>query len=84
MIVDLSTEQQDIVRSKIVETRVVLRAIVFWCVLVFLLPIGAAAQEGERRGEIGLQIGVRKTGDDIVPEDSNGLGFVYGVEGAWA
>jgi len=53
----------------------------FW-ILVF--PVAALAQQSERRGEIGLQIGVRKTGDDILPEGNNGLGFTYGVEGAWA
>jgi hypothetical protein len=61
-----------------------LRAVILVGVLSILFPIDASAQHGERRGEIGLQIGVRKTGDDILPEGDNGLGFAYGVQGAWA
>ncbi len=60
------------------------RAFVLGGVLFIFFPFDASAQEGERRGEIGIQIGVRKTGDDILPEGDNGLGFAYGVEGAWA
>ena len=44
----------------------------------------STADGGEKRGEIGIQLGVRWVDRDIVPEDSNGLGFVYGLEGAWA
>jgi hypothetical protein len=52
-----------------------------------VLPVAAtgasAADVGERRGEIGVQVGVRWVDRDIVPESSNGLGFAYGLEGAW-
>jgi hypothetical protein len=44
----------------------------------------SAADTGEKRGEIGVQLGVRWADRDIVPDDSNGLGFAYGLEGAWA
>ncbi len=44
----------------------------------------SADDGGEKRGEIGIQLGVRWADRDIVPDDSNGLGFVYGLEGAWA
>ena len=44
----------------------------------------SAADIGEKRGEIGIQLGVRWVDRDIVPDDSNGLGFAYGLEGAWA
>lgn len=43
-----------------------------------------AADIWEKRGEIGIQLGLRWVDRDIVPEDSNGLGFAYGLEGAWA
>ena len=45
---------------------------------------GSAADVGERRGEVGIQLGVRWVDRDIVPEDKNGLGFAYGLEGAWS
>ncbi len=44
----------------------------------------SAADGGENRGEIRIQLGVRWVDRQIVPDDSNGLGFVYGIEGAWA
>lgn len=68
----------------ILETRFAPSVVILCCVLFVLFPIDGAAQQGERRGEIGIQIGVRKTGDDIVPEGGNGLGFACGIEGAWA
>jgi hypothetical protein len=43
-----------------------------------------AAERANRRGEIGIQFGVRWVDREIVPDDSNGLGLVYGFEGAWA
>ncbi len=43
-----------------------------------------AADENQRRGEIGIQIGVRWADNDIRPEGDNGLAFAYGIEGAWA
>jgi hypothetical protein len=44
----------------------------------------SAADGGEKRGEIGIQLGVRWVDREIVPDDSNGLGLVYGLEAAWA
>jgi len=45
--------------------------------------VTAQTKTGERRGEIGIEIGVRRVDHDITPEGSNGLGFTWGVEGAW-
>jgi hypothetical protein len=53
-------------------------------VLVLFAPVVAAEEAGERRGEIGVQIGVRWADRDIVPEASNGLGLAWGIQGAWA
>jgi hypothetical protein len=52
--------------------------------VVFVIPVGAAAGEGERRGEIGIQVGVRWADDDIVPEDRSRAGGVIGIAGAYA
>jgi hypothetical protein len=43
-----------------------------------------AEEPGERRGEIGIQFGLRWVDRDIVPEDSNGIGLPYGFAGAWS
>lgn len=43
-----------------------------------------AEEPGERRGEIGIQSGVRWVDRDIVLEDSNGIGYPYGISGAWS
>ncbi len=54
--------------------------------VILSVCISATAQEkaGERRGELGIEVGVRRVDTDITPVDSNGLGFAWGVEGAWA
>ena len=52
--------------------------------MVLVIPAGAAAGEGERRGEIGIQVGVRWADDDIVPEDRSRAGGVFGIAGAYA
>ena len=52
--------------------------------MLVVATCASTADGGEKRGEIGIQLGVRWVDRDIVPEDSNGLGFVYGLEGAWA
>jgi len=44
----------------------------------------SAAEGGEKRGEIGFQLGIRWVDRQIVPEDSNGLGLAPGVAGAWS
>jgi hypothetical protein len=54
------------------------------CISVLDAPGARAADEEDRRGEIGVQIGVRGADDAIVADGDNGLGFVYGIEGAWA
>lgn len=43
-----------------------------------------AAEVGEKSGEIGIQLGVRWVDRQIVPDDSTGLGWVPGIQGAWA
>jgi hypothetical protein len=52
--------------------------------MVLVIPTGAAAGEGERRGEIGIQVGVRWADDDIVPADRSRAGGVFGIAGAYA
>ncbi len=43
-----------------------------------------AAESGERRGEIGVQLGLRWVDRDIVPEDSDGIGVAPGIAAAWS
>lgn len=58
---------------------------VFALGLSLLTSSGVFADDpAEQRGEIGVQIGVRWADNDIRPESDNGLGFAYGIEGAWA
>jgi hypothetical protein len=47
-------------------------------------PGVSAADPGERRGEIGVQLGVRWADNDIRPDGDSGLAAAYGIEGAWA
>lgn len=60
------------------------------CVVVVLVVHGisvhcvAAESGGGRRGEIGLQLGLRWLDRDIVPQDSDGFETSWGVEGAWS
>jgi len=50
---------------------------------VIVVATGASAAEGgERRGEVGIQLGIRWVDRDIVPDDSRGLGYSPGVAGA--
>ena len=63
---------------------IVMRVLTVVAAFFLFAPFVAAEEGGERRGEIGLQIGVRRVDRDIVPEDSNGLGLAWGVQGAWA
>lgn len=53
-------------------------------VLMLGVATGVGAEEGERRGEIGIQVGVRWADDDIVPEDRSRAGGVIGIAGAYA
>lgn len=52
--------------------------------MVLVIPMTVVAGEGERRGEIGIQVGVRWADDDIVPEDRSRAGGVIGIAGAYA
>lgn len=54
------------------------------CGVLAIVTFAFAADGGEKSGEIGIQLGVRWVDRQIVPDDSNGLGIVYGLEGAWA
>ena len=56
------------------------RVLMVLATMALMAPAVRADEDGERRGEVGVQIGVRWADRDIVPEDSSGLGFVYGVE----
>lgn len=53
-------------------------------VVLVVATFASTADGEEKRGEIGLQLGVRWVDRDIVPDDSNGIGLAYGLEGAWA
>ena len=64
--------------------RVVRCGLIMASVTLAVATCASAADVGEKRGEIGIQLGVRWVDRDIVPDDSNGLGYVYGLEGAWA
>ena len=65
-------------------TRRTCLCVLITALLVMVVTTASSAEGGERRGEVGLQLGIRWVDRDIVPDDSNGLGFVYGLEGAWA
>lgn len=43
-----------------------------------------AGDVGDRRGEIGIQIGARWLDSDIVTDDGCGVNMVVGIEGAWS
>jgi len=64
--------------------RILLCGLILGSVTLAVATCASAADVGEKRGEIGVQLGVRWVDRDIVPDDSNGLGFAYGLEGAWA
>jgi hypothetical protein len=44
----------------------------------------SAGDSRERRGELGIEIGIRQADNDIVPDGDDGRAFTYGIEGAWA
>jgi hypothetical protein len=54
------------------------------CLSLVCTPFVSAGDAEERRGEIGVQVGVRLADNDIRPDGDNGLAFTYGIEGAWA
>jgi hypothetical protein len=56
----------------------------FVLALIVAMAPGFAAGSDEARGEIGVHIGGRIADSEIVPNDSSGLGLVYGVGLAWA
>lgn len=67
-----------------------MRAKTWFCtalVLAALLghPRATSAEgAGERRGELGVQVGLRLLDGDIVPDDRDGVEVSWGIEGAWA
>jgi hypothetical protein len=67
-----------------VEQTVGIRGLVTIAAMVLVIPTAVAAGDGERRGEIGIQVGVRWADDDIVPEDRSRAGGVIGIAGAYA
>jgi hypothetical protein len=60
------------------------RALTALAALMLLAAGAVAGDEGRRRGEIGLQVGARWLDGDIVPDDSSGVSFAFGIEGAWS
>ncbi len=72
------------VRIVFVEQTVGIRGLVTIAAMVLVIPTAVAAGDGERRGEIGIQVGVRWADDDIVPEDRSRAGGVIGIAGAYA
>ena len=64
--------------------RILLCGLIMGGVALAVATCASAAEGGEKPGEIGVQISVRWADRDIVPDDSNGLGNAYGLEGAWA
>lgn len=44
----------------------------------------AAEGAGERRGEVGLQVGIRLADSDIVPDDASRSDPAWGIQAAWA
>jgi hypothetical protein len=64
--------------------KTVARGLVVICVLLTGGFGAAAGNDGEKRGELGVEIGLRLPDNDIVPEGDNGLSYLWGIEGAWA
>jgi hypothetical protein len=60
------------------------RALPAVAILVLAATGAIAGEAGERRGEIGIQLGLRRLDSDIVPPDSGGTNIAWGIEGAWA
>jgi hypothetical protein len=59
-------------------------ALVALALQLILVANAGANGNGERRGEIGLQLGIRWADSDIVPEDKSRASEAWGIEGAWA
>jgi hypothetical protein len=66
------------------QLNIVLRVLALLTVLAVVAPAAVAGEGDQRRGEIGLQLGVRWLDRDIVPEDGSGLNMSLGIEGAWS
>ena len=64
------------------------RFVLYWLILGSVIfsvtTFASAADVGEKRGELGIQLGYRWVDRQIVPDDSRGLGWVPGIQGAWA
>lgn len=65
------------------QINIVLRVLTAIAAMVLVAPCAFAGEGDQRRGEIGIQLGVRWLDRDIVPDDSSGLNMSWGVEGAW-
>ncbi len=64
------------------------RKILLCGLIAVCLPLVSASgvfadDDGERRGEIGVQIGARRADSQIVPDGDSGVALTYGIEGAW-
>jgi hypothetical protein len=64
--------------------KIELCVLIMVCISVMGALGASAADEEERRGEIGVQIGVRRADSDIVSDGDSGVALTWGVEGAWA
>jgi len=64
--------------------KIVLFGLVTWSVMAVAASSASAAEDEERVGEIGIQIGLRWVDRDIVPDDSRGFGWSPGASAAWA
>ena len=71
-------EELDLIR------RIVLCGLIVCGVILAATTFASAADVGEKRGELGVQLGVRWVDRQIVPDDSRGFGWVPGIQGAWA
>jgi hypothetical protein len=60
------------------------RALTILAALMMVAATTGAGDAGQRRGEIGIQLGARWLDQDIVPDDSSGVNFAFGIEGAWS
>jgi hypothetical protein len=84
----LSSYPDDRSTTTICEVHIVTRKTVAGGIIALGLALASspafADETGERRGEIGVQIGVRLADNNLIPDGDNGLAFAYGIEGAWA
>ena len=68
----------------VLNCRIALCGLILGTVILSVTTFASAADVGEKRGELGIQLGYRWVDRQIVPDDSRGLGWVPGIQGAWA